>query len=219
MELRVYLLVAFLLATNVVAQPISCGGVNDLSSFCTNECGNNTVKDVECDPTGPSCYCLNANGQIENTNVDADSTCGGKDLVKTCADQCNGEGYIDDFACQANKPKCTCAKDVSLPTQADLDYANAMDQQADEEAADGLVTPPRPSLPLSPPPIPAEAMAPISDTAANATADMSGPSPAEISPSTSSAPTPSYPPPSPSAGLVSSGTSALLLAVLTTLMA
>lgn len=119
-------------------QSLSCNDVPDLMKFCEAECGDSTLKDVECSATGPSCFCLNAAGDIENTNIDAPTLCGGKDLSEACAKECGAVPQIEGFDCENDKPVCSCAKDDGIEgvgadaTQEDKDYADAQDAIAEE---------------------------------------------------------------------------------------
>eukprot|EP00889_Picochlorum_renovo_P005739 jgi/Picre1/32769/NNA_001055.t1 len=134
-----------LLALSVGArsqETLSCNDVPDLMAFCETECGDSSLKDVECSATGPSCFCLNAAGDIENTNINAPTLCGGEDLSEACAEECGTVSQIEGFDCENDKPVCTCAKDDGIQglgddvSEEDSDYADAKDAEAEKIAAE-----------------------------------------------------------------------------------
>lgn len=128
--------------SHVAAQGLQCGDITDLESYCKTDCGDNTYKNSECGAFGPDCYCINPNGEVENTNVDAPIQCQGVNVGTTCAKECGKLQNIDDFSCKNEEIKCVCAKNDGIEGLGDdasqelLDYADKGDERSVELAED-----------------------------------------------------------------------------------
>ena len=144
--------------SHVAAQGLQCGDITDLESYCKTDCGDNTYKNSECGAFGPDCYCINPNGEVENTNVDAPILCQGVNVGTTCTKECGKLQNIDDFSCKNEEIKCVCAKNDGIEGLGDdasqelLDYAVKGDQRAEEDAQ-ALANRPAPAPPVTVPDI------------------------------------------------------------------
>lgn len=136
--------------SHVAAQGLQCGDITDLESYCKTDCGDNTYKNSECGAFGPDCYCINPNGEVENTNVDAPIQCQGVNVGTTCSKECGKLQNIDNFSCKNGEIKFVCAKNDGIKgvgddaSQALLDYADAGDERA-VQLAEELANRPAPA--------------------------------------------------------------------------
>lgn len=127
-----------------VAAQLQCGDIADLESYCKTDCGDSEFKSSECGPYGADCYCLNAAGDIENTNVDAPLECQGSNVVTVCAEECGKVQSIEDFSCENTDVVCTCAADDGIKgvgddaSEEDEEYADSKDTEAAQIAEDIL---------------------------------------------------------------------------------
>ena len=181
-----------------VAAQLQCGDITDLVQYCKSDCGDSEYKSAECGAYGADCYCINKNGEVENTNIEAPIECQGTNVEITCAKECGKVQNIEDFSCQDKSVNCVCAADDGIKGIGDdiseelADYADQQDDAAQHVAEDlqELPTPiDRPSTADDSPSVdamapasldipsivdnslPLEAMAPAASTATEASLD------------------------------------------------
>lgn len=120
-----------------VAAQLQCGDITDLVKYCENDCGDSEYKSAECGAYGADCYCINKNGEVENTNIDAPIQCQGTNVEITCAKECGKVQNIEDFSCDNQDVNCVCAADDGIKGLGDdapeelLEYADQQDDVAD----------------------------------------------------------------------------------------
>lgn len=175
------------LSQQVAAQKLQCGDITDLLSYCKNDCGDTEYKSSECGAYGPDCYCINQNGEIENTNINAPILCEGSNVETTCAKECGKVQNIEDFSCENEKIDCVCAADDGIEGLGDdisqdlADYADANDSESIAVAEEMANSPPS-----SPIVVPDIVNSDVSDIA-NSNVDVSPPtSPDAVAPAVGS---------------------------------
>ena len=124
---------------------LSCGDIPDLISYCTEDCGDSKLKDVGCGAYGADCFCINADGVVENTNINAPLLCDGSDVNTVCEEVCGKVTLIDDFSCKGSDVKCVCAPPDGIPGVGDDaiedEYVVNNDALAQQQAEELLANP------------------------------------------------------------------------------
>lgn len=166
---------------------LSCGDIPDLISYCTEDCGDSKLKNVGCGAYGADCFCINADGEVENTNINAPALCDGSEVNAVCEKECGKVTLIDDFSCNGSDVTCVCAPPDGIPgvgddtSQASEDYADAQDEiaQQEEEQLSANPNPAPPTLLENGTIVPSEASTVADEVAAVSAAEAAPDVPAE----------------------------------------